>query len=265
MFRRWFSHPLTRGLDIDSPGTTALRRQIVLEKSFLHKIYCEWYETIVEGLPAEPGSVLELGAGAGFLADFIPALITSDLFPCPNVRAVLDGAALPFAKGSLRAIVMTDVLHHLSQPRRFFREASRCVRPGGALVMIEPWVSAWSRWVYQQLHPEPFLPESPEWEFPSKGPLSGANGALPWILFARDRRQFELEFPEWRIQEIHPGMPFCYLLSGGISLRSFLPGWAFKPIRKLELGLEPWIGYWAMFATLRLVRLEAPAKTDSNA
>jgi len=45
---------------------------------------------------------------------------------------------LPFADDTLRAIVMTDVLHHLQNLRRFFKEASRCVEVGGKVIMIEP-------------------------------------------------------------------------------------------------------------------------------
>jgi len=43
--------------------------------------------------------------------------------------------------GSLRAIVMTDVLHHIPNVESFFAEAARCVRPGGVIVMIEPWLT----------------------------------------------------------------------------------------------------------------------------
>ena len=48
--------------------------------------------------PCHPveGAVLELGAGGGFMSDFVPDLITSELFHCPNIRAVLDGSRLPF-------------------------------------------------------------------------------------------------------------------------------------------------------------------------
>ena len=90
------AHPLTRGLDIDDPRTTHLRRQIIQEKSFLRQIYQEWYRAIVAALPSGEGAVVELGAGAGFMSDFIPNLITSEIFYCPNIRVVLDGSRLPF-------------------------------------------------------------------------------------------------------------------------------------------------------------------------
>ncbi len=56
---------------------------------------------------------LELGSGAGFLQQHIDRLITSEIFRCPDITMVLDACALPFEDRSLRAIVMTDVLHHI--------------------------------------------------------------------------------------------------------------------------------------------------------
>ena len=138
MLKALLAHPLTKGLDIDDPQTTHLRQQIIQEKYFLRKIYEEWYQSMAASLPSGDGAVLELGAGGGFMSDFVPDLITSELFYCPDIRVVLSGLSLPFRARSLRGIVMTDVLHHLSQARLFFGEAARCVRPGGVIGMIEP-------------------------------------------------------------------------------------------------------------------------------
>jgi SAM-dependent methyltransferase len=256
LLKTWLAHPLTRGLDIDDPRTTHIRQQIIQEKSFLRQIYQEWYRAIVVALPPGQGAVVELGAGGGFMSDFIPDLITSELFYCPNIRAVLDGLRLPFAAESLRGIVMTNVLHHLPQPRLFFAEASRCVRSGGVLAMIEPWVTPWSRFVYTRLHHEPFEPETLSWELPTTGPLSGPNDALPWIIFERDRLKFEQEFPHWRIELIKPIMPFRYLLSGGVSLRSLAPSWSFGLWRDTENVLGRWSNQLAMFAHIVLRRLD---------
>jgi len=255
MFKTWLAHPLTRNLDIDDPQTTHLRRQIIQEKKFLRRIYEEWYRAIVAALPDGQGPVLELGAGGGFMSDFVSNLVISELFYCPKIHVVMDGLHLPFAAKSLRAIVLTNVLHHLSEPRLFFAEAARCVQPSGVVVMIEPWVTPWSRFVYSRLHHEPFEPASPSWELPTNGPLSGANDALPWIIFSRDRRKFEQEFPDWRIELIKPVMPFRYLLSGGVSLRSLAPGWSFELCRGLEHALGRWNDRLAMFAQIVVRRV----------
>jgi SAM-dependent methyltransferase len=248
------AHPLTRGLALDAPQTTALRRQIIREKPFLRQIYQQWYRAIAAAVPAGDGAVLELGSGAGFLREVLPEVIPSEVMPCPGVSVILDAQHLPFADATLRAIVMTDVLHHLPNVRFFFSEATRCVRANGVVVMIEPWFTAWSGLVYRKLHHEPFEPDVPNWEFASGGPLSGANGALPWIVFARDRERFEREFDGLRIRRIEPSLPFRYLLTGGVSMRSLLPGQVFGILGGLERALQPWADKLGMFACIVLER-----------
>jgi SAM-dependent methyltransferase len=254
MLKNLLAHPLTRGLNIDDPRCTELRRSLIRKKSFLRQIYEEWYEAITALLPLAKDPLLELGSGGGFLSDFVPEVITSDVFYSLHVNVILDGSHLPFVDGSLGGIVMTDVLHHLPRPRQFFTEASRCVRSGGLMIMIEPWVTPWSRLVYSKLHHEPFQPKAAEWTFPQRGPLSGANSALPWIIFHRDRTRFEREFPLWQIDTIKPFMPFRYLLSGGVSLRSLVPGCSFAFWRNLENLLRPWMKRLAMFALIVLFK-----------
>lgn len=250
------AHPLARGVDLEDPLATVLRRRIIEEKAFLRNIYQEWYGLLVAGLPRIDGPVLELGTGAGFLRTLVPELITSDVMVLPAIDVVLDAHCIPFRDASLRAILMIDVLHHLSDPGLFFAEATRCVKPGGALIMIEPWVTAWSRIIHQWLHHEPFLPEASLWQSPTSGPLSGANGALPWIMFHRDRSRFCAEFPEWRLKSVERDMPFSYLLSGGLSMRGFVPGAAYRSVRWLERNLQRWKDVLAMFACISLERIE---------
>jgi SAM-dependent methyltransferase len=256
---RWLEHPLTRGLPIDSPVTTERRRAIVAGKPFLRRIYDEWYRALAHRVPVGAGRVLELGSGAGFFEEYLPDTIRSEVLHCSHVDVIADACHLPFASNSLRAIVMTDVFHHLPDVRRFMREASRTVRRGGVVAMIEPWPTTWSRFVYRKFHHEPFEPGVTRWEFEAAGPLSSANGALPWIVFARDRATFEREFPEWTVEEITPGMPLRYLLSGGISLRTSMPGWTFAAWRGVERLMRPVMGDVAMFATITLRRGDAPA------
>ena len=157
---------------------------------------------------------------------------------------------------------MTDVFHHLAEPRNFLIETARCVKPGGAVVMVEPWVTPWSRLVYSRLHHEPFRPDVPDWEVATPGPLSGANSALPWIVFHRDRERFESEFQEWRIKEIKLMMPFRYLLSGGVSMRSLMPTWTFGFWRSLEKRFQPWMNTWGMFALIILDRVQYPDRRN---
>jgi SAM-dependent methyltransferase len=256
VLRSWLAHPLTRGLDLDSPQTTALRRRIIREKPFLRKLYEEWYAAIARTIPAGEGAVVELGAGAGFLGEIVPDLIATDLLPVPGIDVGADATALPFGDAELRAVVMTNLLHHVRDPQRCLAEAARCVRAGGVLSAIEPWVSPGSKIVYRRLHHEPFEPDATEWKPEAGGPLSGANGALPWIIFERDRERFEALLPQWRLESVRAMHGIRYLLSGGVSMRSLMPGWSFGAWGLFERVLSPARGTLAMFAHIVLRRAD---------
>ena len=248
-------HPLTRGMELDSPETTIQRLKIIQEKAFLKKFYHQCYLGLAKSLPTDVGGpVLELGSGGGFLKECIPDLTTSEILPIPGVDLRLDGQKLPFKRAALRGIVMFDVFHHLPDVNSFLTEAADCVKPGGAIVMLEPWNTAWSRLIFRSLHHEPFLPDSPDWHFSGGGPLSMANQALPWIVFKRDQEKFIQQCPQWQIEEIKLDYPFCYLLSGGLAYRSLMPGFLFGAWRAVENCLQPWMHTWAMFAKVVLLR-----------
>lgn len=211
---------------------------------YLRSLYAEWYRTILRNLPPMDGEILELGSGGGFLREMVPGLITSDVLPVLGVDRQIDARHLPFADGSLKAIVGTNVLHHFPDLRAFFREAQRTLRSGGRMVFIEPWCTPFSRPIYRYLHHEPFE-EGRDWSLPPGGPLTAANGALPWIALERDRPEFQRDYPWLRIQTIRPMMPFSYLISGGIERAWPIPAWAFSVVRFME---RPWdsLGLFAL-------------------
>lgn len=253
MLSKLLAHPLTKGLTPDDPRTTELRRRIIKEKAFLRKIYEEWYADLIAAIPAPnvcPGKILELGSGGGFLKELLPECITSEVFPCSGVDMILDGRKLPFADNSLRAIVMVDVFHHIPNVAEFLSEAQRTLTPSGVVAMWEPWNTPWGRFIYQYLHSEPFEPEAEKWEFPESGPLSGANGALPWMVFERDKHIFEQRFPQFAPHVQKLDYPFSYLISGGVSRRALVPGIFFSAHRKLERYLSYLKSTLSMFALI---------------
>ncbi|MDP2014973.1 MAG: class I SAM-dependent methyltransferase [Actinomycetota bacterium] len=249
---RLLEHPLTRGIDIDDPRNTLLRREIIRDKRFLRLLYTEWYERICSRIPSNSQSLLEIGSGAGFLREFLPQLTTSEVFPLEGIDRVVDATALDFADESLDAIIMTNVMHHIPDLDAFFAEAKRTLRDDGRIVMIEPWRTRWSDFVYKHLHHEPFEPNATEWRLPPGGPLSSANDALPWIVFARDRARFEQRYPDLQIVSIEPMMPVSYLASGGVSMRALLPGITYRTFRAVERKLLRERG--AMFALIEVHR-----------
>jgi SAM-dependent methyltransferase len=257
VIKNLLAHPLTKGLSVDDPGTTALRGRIIREKPFLRRLYTEWYERMIRLVPeagTRPGDILELGSWGGFLKELLPECITSEVFPAPGVDRVLSAEELPFGDGALRAILMIDVLHHIPDVRIFFKEAQRTLVPGGRIIMLEPWNTFWGRFVYTHLHHEPFLLQRTDWDLPElegkNGPLSRANGALPWMIFSRDRATFERAFPYLAVERICCDYPFSYLASGGVSMRSLTPGWSFGIWRAFERLVSPLVHHLAMFALI---------------
>jgi SAM-dependent methyltransferase len=247
-------HPLTRGLALDDPRTTERRRLVVLSKPGLRTIYEDWYHMLARRIPARPGGVLEIGSGAGFLKRLIPDAITSEIMSITGIDLVCDACRLPFAEGSMRAIVMVDVLHHIPDVEGFFAGASACLRPGGRMVMIEPWMTALSRHVYQRFHHEPCDPLAGDWRFPSSGPLSSANGALPWMIFSRDLERFHRQFQRLQLAELVPFMPLRYLFSAGIGNRIGAPAWLDALLKRVEGDLMALRKVASMFALIVVER-----------
>ena len=246
-----------KNISIDDVETTVSRRKILKRKKFLRKTYIDWYEIFLSELEGTDGTTLEIGSGAGFLKEIIPHVITSEMLKVPHVDVILDGLFLPF-ENALGAIVMTDVFHHLNDASVFLQGAANALKTNGLIIMIEPWVTPWSRSIYKNLHHEPFVPEAREWSFPKCGPLSGANGALPWIVFERDRHIFEQKFPILRLKKVKPFMPIRYLMSGGFTTWLGTPSFFYQPVKRFEGLLEPFMNWLGMFALIVLEKYGAP-------
>jgi len=258
--KSFLTHPLVRDLDIDAPETTGQVYELIREKNFLSQIYASWYREIAKSLPIDVyGPVTELGSGGGFMKNFIPDLITSEILRITSVDIILDGTRLPFKKNSLRGIVMIDVLHHIPDVSSFFKEALCRLKPGGVVVMIEPWITSWSKFILPYFHHEPVDIHAPDWGLPSGGgPLSKSNQALPWIVFNRDLHRFKECYLGWNLPNIRLHSPFSYILSGGVSLKSLLPGNFYPACLFVEKLLTPFMPVIAMFATISIKKKENP-------
>jgi len=253
----WLRLPETRGIkDLDSPSTTILHGKIIQKKVFLKKLYIDFYNVFKRSIPDTEGKVLvELGSGGGFIKDVIDNVITSDILELPNVDKVFCGTEMPFEDSSVDAFFMIDVLHHIPDTRGFFTEANRCLKKGGKIVMVEPANTLWGRFIYKNFHHEGFDPEG-RWGLESEGPLSSANGAIPWIIFERDRAIFEKEYSSFKTVKVCKHTPFRYLLSGGLTLRQLVPSFMYIVVKVVEYLLNPFNNVLGMFQTIELEKTQ---------
>jgi SAM-dependent methyltransferase len=237
--------------NLDTPETTIQHREIILRKKFLKKIYITWYCELLKIISSLPeGKIIEIGSGGGFLKELDSRILTSDIMPFKHCDMTFSAEAMPFEDSSISAIFMIDVLHHIPNSQSFFFEAQRTLKPGGKIVMIEPANTIFSRFIFTKFHHENFNPKSVEWAFPTTGPLSSANVALPWIIFSRDYEKFEQLYPTLKRKKMILHTPFAYLVSGGLTFKSLLPGCMYMPFRLFELVLSPLYKYIGMFQTV---------------
>jgi SAM-dependent methyltransferase len=238
--------------DLDDPATTGLHAAVIQRKPFLKNLYIDFYKQFERAVPDFENKILvELGSGGGFIKEVIPSAVTSDILELPNVDKIFSAADMPFQNENVDGFFMINVLHHVTEPRAFFKEALRCLKTGGKIIMIEPANTLWSRFIYKNFHHELFDTQA-KWELDKKGPLSHGNGALPWIIFSRDRQVFENEFPSLQVTAIRNHTPLLYLLSGGFTLRQLVPSFTYQAVKALEYLLFPLNNLLGMFQTIEL-------------
>ena len=241
--------------DLNSPESTLFNREIILNKRFLNRLYTEWYNFLMgKAKTCCEGKYLEIGSGGGFLKILFPEVVTSDILDLPIVDIVCSAEHLPFEENSLSCIMMLNVFHHIPQPYIFLKEAQRCLQTGGKILMIEPANSCWGRFIYKRFHHEPFDPKA-KCEIEHGKPLSNSNQALPYICFERDINYFKEIFPQLKINIIRYHTPFLYLLSGGLSRKSFLPYHFYGFIKLIEKLITPLNRLLGMFCFIEIEKV----------
>jgi len=240
---------------LDSPERSMLHGELIKRKLFLRKLYQEWYAIFTSEINRLPeGLLVELGSGGGFLKEVEPRIICTDIIDLPTNDLTFSALNMPFDDQSVAGLFMIDTMHHIPDSKKFLTEASRILKKGGKLVMIEPANTIWGRFIYRNFHHEPFIPEG-SWTIPSTGPLSGANGALPWIVFIRDREIFAKKFPGLKIESIAYLNPFTYLFSGGVSRAQLLPDFAYPIVKYFDRWLPRISKHFSMFMVLKISSL----------
>ena len=104
-------------------------------------------------LPRVRGTVVDVGCGAGpyrsLLSDHVTyigidtAAAKSHFgYEAPDIR-YFEGDSWPLADQSVDFVLCTETLEHVPEPSRFLCEASRCLVPGGTLLVTVPFSARW--------------------------------------------------------------------------------------------------------------------------
>jgi SAM-dependent methyltransferase len=191
--------------------------------------------------PTGRGLKLELGSGSSLFKTRYPDVITSDIKPVAYLDRVIDAQAMPFAADSVWAVYAINTLHHLPDPVKFFEELDRVLVAGGSCVIIEPYYGWLASKFYARVFDcEGFDKTQAEWGNSSLGYALGANQALSYIIFKRDRAKFERLFPRLEIACLRPLTNYPrYFLSGGLNFRQLAPDWSIGAIRAVETLIAP--------------------------
>lgn len=216
--------------DHDLQQTLQNRRRLRDNANLLY-----WYEQLYKDVfgpiaDLSSKSIFEIGSGTSPLKLFYPQVVTSDILKLDYLDHVFDCQEIDrydaIAEGSIDIMTMTNVLHHIKDPLTFLKRAAVKLRPGGEIVMIEPYMSALSYPIYKLLHHEPvdFSIARPVLDA-VEGPLSSSNQAIPHMLFVTRPDWLAELSQQYDISDIRfdyfSGV--SYPASGGISRLSYLP------------------------------------------
>jgi SAM-dependent methyltransferase len=235
-------------------------RAVWRSKPVLQDVYAVWFRRLSDAIPGD--RIIEVGAGPGFLAEHARRSrpqclwLATDLLATPWNQVTADALGLPIRDASIDGVVGLDVLHHFAQPRRFFQEAARVLAPGGAIALVEPWVTLLSYPIYRWLHPEGCDLQLDPWQpfgHDTRGKQAfEGNGAIPWRILrstpAREWRNLGFEAPELTLLN-----GFAYLLSLGFRRGSLLPRRLAHAVIALDSRLAP-LSRWTAMRTLAVWR-----------
>jgi SAM-dependent methyltransferase len=215
-----------------------LQREALRRKPALRLLYSHWYTQCVEAFSKYRPTV-EIGCGAGNFKAFYPGMIATDVLQGTGADLVADAMALPIGSGKAGNIVGFDVIHHLQRPLDFLRQAIAALKPGGRLVLCEPAMSLWARFLYRNFHHEAFDLSWPLFDLDGNPPdpdpsHSFTNQAIPEILFWKERDRTLAQVGRCKLVEAQKFGFLLYPLSGGYSAYNILPALGLPTLMKAE-------------------------------
>lgn len=231
-------------VNVDGEDRFSVHSKILARKQMLREVFTEFhniFRTLDEKYFSASGTRIELGAGIAPIRNSYPDVLATDVVHGPHLDRVLNAENMNLPDTTVRVFYGQNCFHHFPHPDRFFSELDRVLMPGGGVILLEPYYGPFAAFLFKRLFKtEGFDKKFPSWETPVTGPMNGANQALSYIIFVRDRTDFERKYPTLKI--VHHELcqnHFKYLLSGGLNFRQLLPDWMVPAINFFQIVLSP--------------------------
>jgi SAM-dependent methyltransferase len=250
--RDLFEEPEISHCNLDGSDRLLAHRRILERKRMIREVMSEFHQKLMQldirFFGATRGERIELGAGVFPMRVSFPDVLATDIVSGPGIDRVVDAEDTRLADCSVRTIIGQNCFHHFPDPEKFFSECERVIVPGGGVILIEPYHSLAATLLYPRLFAsEGFDKEMIGWRVPQTGPMSGANQALSYIVFVRDRTKFLRRFPTLEIVHERPLDNYLrYLISGGLNFRQLLPDVAIPLLKGAEFVLRPLVNLLAI-------------------
>ena len=226
-----------------------------------------WYRNLYGNLfkdIGDPGKmkILEIGSGASPLKEFYPNVITSDVLKLPGIDLTFDAHEINrqqyLEDNSLDIIVLTNVIHHLRSPLEFLENADLKLKKGGSILLLEPYFSVLSRFIYFNLHHELSDTDIKEPRQQNiEGPLSSSNQALPYLIFFKKKEWSEVlsQFYDFNNKsDVKYFSSLSYFITGGISRKFPIPFFLYKLFFKIDLLIGK--SFHKTFASFFIIQLK---------
>jgi SAM-dependent methyltransferase len=237
-------YPALKNLDMDGINRLKYHRELLVSKPMLRRVFKEFhhkFNQLDELFFSVAGARIELGAGIAPMRNEFPSVMATDVVFSPEMDMKLNAERMELGPETVGVFFGQNCFHHFSKPENFFSELNRVLMPGGGVVLLEPYFGPVAKLFYERLFAsEGFDKDYPSWETPDSGPMNGANQALSYIVFTRDRLEFERKYPNLKIvhQEVMTNY-LKYIFSGGLNFKKLMPDSFIGVISFLERLLKP--------------------------
>ena len=118
--------------------------RIIIESDYWATLRKKEVRTLTTSLDLRNQKILNIGAGRTNLTNKLlgqsaGSITNVDVENFSNLDHIASATDLPFNDHEFDVIVFLRVLHHINDFRRALNEALRCTKPGGFILMSEPY------------------------------------------------------------------------------------------------------------------------------